>query len=121
MEPSEDRVCPRDFSAPWISALHGRHYRNSPDSLRFGTARTALPTVEGVGLRRSVFRLRWRDGITGSHRGGPSPWTPPMVLATLTLASWALRPRSRRLGQTVPIVRPPILAWSALVTVRERG
>lgn len=44
-------------------------------------------------------------------------WLGPLIFSGFTLASWALRPSSRRLGQTAPAIRPRALAWSAPVLI----
>ena len=40
-----------------------------------------------------------------------SLWLGPLIFSGFTLASWALRPSSRRLGQTAPAIQPRALAW----------
>jgi hypothetical protein len=44
-------------------------------------------------------------------------WLGPLILSAFTLASWALRPSSRRLGETAPPIQPGALAWSAPVLI----
>jgi hypothetical protein len=46
-----------------------------------------------------------------------SVWLGPLILSAFTLASWALRPSSRRLGQTAQAIQPRALAWSAPVVI----
>ena len=41
-----------------------------------------------------------------------SLWLAPLILTAFVLASWALRPSSRRFGQTAPAIQPRALAWS---------
>lgn len=51
----------------------------------------------------------------------PGHWLGPFISAFIfsafTLASWALRPPSRRVGQPVPAVAPRAFAWSVPVLV----
>jgi hypothetical protein len=63
-------------------------------------------------------------GATASHllsgsRGGPwyGPWVSALIFSAFTLASWALRPPSRRLGRSELATTPSAFAWSAPVLI----
>jgi hypothetical protein len=59
------------------------------------------------------------SGAAASHLmvgDGPRGWAGPAVFAVLTLASWALRPRARRLvAAEEPATRP--LAWIVALSI----
>jgi hypothetical protein len=42
---------------------------------------------------------------------GPKQWIPPLIFAAITVASWALRPDSRRLVQPTLTVKPGLIPW----------
>jgi hypothetical protein len=42
---------------------------------------------------------------------GPKQWIPPLIFAAITVASWGLRPASRRLVQPTLTVKPGLIPW----------
>jgi hypothetical protein len=58
--------------------------------------------------------------LLSGHRGGQSvlgPFFSAFIMSAITLASWALRPPSRRLSQPVPGIAPRAFAWLAPVII----
>jgi hypothetical protein len=54
-------------------------------------------------------------GAAASHflaGDGPDRWAGPLVFSMITLASWVLRPASRRLVQEAPAVTPAPRVWA---------
>ena len=57
-------------------------------------------------------------GACASHYlagNGPGQWVGPLIFATFTLASWALRPPSRRLPKLIAAAEVQIAPWAVAV------
>ena len=58
-------------------------------------------------------------GAAASHllAGDRAGWAGPLVLAAFTLASWALRPASRRLPRLAPAMKMRAITWSVPILI----
>jgi hypothetical protein len=60
------------------------------------------------------------SGAVASHAlvgDRPGVWVWPLIFATSTLASWALRPPERRLARSIDLIETPPIEWIVPIVV----